>query len=62
MDDPVLAGSARVIEPKPDQIPQVYDRGRRCTVDGCTTLLSIYNPGPDCHAHELPDLIGLLAA
>ena len=26
----------------------VYPKGRRCAIGGCTTILSIYNPGPRC--------------
>lgn len=29
-----------------------YGRGRVCASPGCTTLLSIYNPGPCCSVHH----------
>jgi hypothetical protein len=27
-------------------------RGRYCRIDGCTTVLSIYNSATECSAHE----------
>jgi hypothetical protein len=29
-----------------------YRPGRVCRADGCTTVLSIYNPEPRCAVHE----------
>jgi hypothetical protein len=32
----------------------VYPRGRVCAAEGCTTVLSIYNPRGVCWQHEQP--------
>ena len=32
-------------------------RGRVCSVGGCGTILSIYNPGTKCGVHEKNDLV-----
>ena len=29
-------------------------RGRVCTAEGCTTVLSIYNDQTECSVHEVP--------
>lgn len=34
----------------------VYGRGRRCEVEGCTTVISIYNPEAICWSHLALDL------
>jgi hypothetical protein len=41
---------AEVKEPR--SRPQTFGRGRVCQVDGCGTLLSIYNPAPFCAVHS----------
>jgi len=33
-------------------LPKTFEKGRACTREGCMTVLSIYHPGPLCHAHE----------
>lgn len=35
--------------------PQQYAAGRRCTHDGCKTILSRYNGGETCEVHTAPD-------
>ena len=32
--------------------PNVYEVGRKCSVRGCKTILSIYNDGERCNAHK----------
>lgn len=32
--------------------PRTYGPGRRCSSEGCTTLLSIYNESDRCSAHD----------
>jgi hypothetical protein len=32
--------------------PQTFRAGRKCRFDGCSTLLSIYNSGEFCAAHD----------
>lgn len=41
---------AEVMEPRSK--PQTYGHGRVCAVDGCGTVLSIYNPAPFCAVHS----------
>ena len=58
----------------PEERPQTYGSGRVCAVEGCSTVLSRYNPSPICclHSHgwasrrtplarnrsRLPELVG----
>ena len=37
--------------PRPEELPDTFPKGRRCTVDGCITVLSRYNPGDRCYHH-----------
>ena len=45
------------VEDETDHV-KTYARGRRCTHDGCKTILSRYNPGTMCGPHKAtPDLM-----
>jgi len=47
---------AREIEPQPlvEDLPKSYPKGRRCF--DCDRRLSMWNPGPKCHACNPSDL------
>ncbi len=51
---------AEVMEPR--SRPQTYGRGRVCAVDGCGTVLSMYNSSAFCAVHcrflRLTDVVG----
>jgi hypothetical protein len=34
-----------------EEIPLTFSKNRTCTLPGCITRLSVYNPGPDCFCH-----------
>ena len=42
---------ARAATPRVGRPPRVYQDGRYCTKEGCTTVLSIYNGGKFCYNH-----------
>jgi hypothetical protein len=51
----VRVGSKRVIDQRSwgrDDHPETFGAGRRCSIDGCETLLSTYNPGDVCALHD----------
>lgn len=38
-------------QPRRDEVPETYPKGRRCEHLGCITRLSVYNIGPYCFCH-----------
>lgn len=43
-----LSGTTAPDRPRPEDLPDCFPKGRRCDTVGCSTILTIWNPGPYC--------------